>query len=48
VSITVSEAQHLEDVHSAVHARNDCEVSLWGEGQSSIGKGTDEFGVVDK
>jgi hypothetical protein len=30
VSITVGEAKHLKDVHAAIHAGNDCEVSLRG------------------
>jgi hypothetical protein len=32
VGITMIEAQHLKDVHSAIHAGHDCEVKQWGKG----------------
>ena len=38
VGVTVGESEHLEYVHSAVHARHDGQMALWGEGESTIGK----------
>ena len=46
MGVTVSEAEHLENVHAAVHACNNGELSLGLQGQTMVGKLSDEVLVV--
>ena len=41
------EAQHLEDVHAAVHAGDDGKVALGRKGETRISEGLDETGVIE-
>jgi hypothetical protein len=46
VRIAVGQAQHLEDVHPAVHACNHCQLSPWMNCQVLVGVPLDVSGVV--
>jgi len=45
----MGKAKHLEDIHAAVHARNDGEVAFRGKCKAGIGKLADELCIfIDK
>lgn len=46
VRITVRQTEHLEDVHTAVHARNHGELTAWREGEAVVCELRDEDLVV--
>ena len=46
VGIAMGKAEHLEDIHTAVHAGNNCEVSPRRKGKSCITKVGHKLGVV--
>ena len=48
VCVAVGETEHLEDVHPAVHARDDGQLSARLQGEVVVGEGLDVPGVVGK
>ena len=48
VCIAVGQSEHLEDVHPAVHAGDDGQLSAWPQGEVMVGERLDVPGVVGK
>jgi hypothetical protein len=48
VGITMIEAQHLKDVHSAIHTCDNCQAFLGGQGKSLICELFHEIFVVSQ
>ena len=46
ITATMSKAKHLKDVHTAVHARNDCKMALRCKSQSGIAKVGHKLGII--
>jgi hypothetical protein len=48
VGITMIEAQHLKDVHSAIHTCDNCQAFLWGQAKPMIEELFHEIFVVSQ